>query len=342
MTEKKIALIGGAGFIGHNLAIALAKRGHVPHIIDSLAVNNMLAFTDGDIENRQLYWSILNQRVELLHKQGIKINVEDARNYNALCLLLGKIKPEVVVQLAAVSHADQSNKDPHSTFDHSLRTLENALDYSKSDDKVEHFIYLSSSMVYGQFSNKDVEESTHCEPIGIYGTLKYSGELLVKAYHQVFGLPYTIVRPSALYGQRCVSRRVGQIFIEKAVRGGDIVIHGDGSDRLDFTYIEDFVQGIIKVIEHPSSRNETFNITYGESRSIGDLAEILQRNFGNVNIKYEPKDRLTPDRGTLRIEKAMDLLGYKPRFSIDEGYPKYIQWYKNMWQSLDKSGDLSD
>ena len=85
-------------------------------------------------------------------------------------------------------------------------------------------------------NKKKVDEDAICEPIGIYGTLKLSGELLVKAYNQVFDLPYTIIRPSALYGERCVSRRVGQIFIENAIQGNEININGDGEDKLDFTY----------------------------------------------------------------------------------------------------------
>ena len=101
---------------------------------------------------------------------------------------------------------------------------------------------MSSSMVYGDFDADIVSENKNCKPIGIYGTLKYSGELLVKSYNQVFDLPYTIIRPSALYGERCVSRRVGQIFIENAIQNNDIFVNGDGEDKLDFTYIEDLVE----------------------------------------------------------------------------------------------------
>ena len=108
-------------------------------------------------------------------------------------------------------------------------------------------------MVYGNFNSQSVSEETPCKPIGIYGTLKLSGELLVRAYNQVFDLPYTIIRPSALYGERCVSRRIGQIFIENALCGKDITIQGDGNELLDFTYIQDLVYGIIRVIENPKS-----------------------------------------------------------------------------------------
>jgi len=338
MKPKIIALIGGAGFIGHNMAITLKKRGHTPIIIDSLAVNNMLSFTDREIKNRNLYWSILNQRIDLLNENDIQMNIEDARNYNALSMLLGQIQPDVIIQLAAVSHANKSNKDPHSTFDHTLRTLENALDYSKDEknNKNPLFIYFSSSMVYGHFDGKSVNEETPCNPLGIYGTLKYSGELIVKAYHRVFNIPYTIIRPSALYGERCVSRRVSQIFIENAVQGLDISINGDGSDKLDFTYIDDLIQGVILTIENEKARNETFNMTYGEARTIGEMAEILKNHFEGININYLPKDKLTPDRGTLNVDKARDLLGYQPENSINVGYTKYINWYKSFWDSIKK------
>ena len=329
---KKIALIGGAGFIGHNLALSLKKRGHIPIIVDSLAINNMLSFTNSEIKNRKLYGSILNQRIDLLHEHEIDINVEDARNYNALSMLLGQQKPDIIIQLAAVSHADKSNKDPHSTFDHSLRTLENTLDIARLTKA--RVIYFSSSMVYGHFNDKEVTEDTICNPLGIYGTLKYSGELIVKAYNRVFDVPYTIIRPSALYGERCVSRRVGQIFIENAVQGLDIAINGDGSDKLDFTYIEDLIQGINHVIENKKAINETFNLTYGKSHSIAEMSRVLLDHFRNVKIAYKKKDKLTPDRGTLNIDKARKLLGYEPKYPLQKGYAKYINWYKEFWNRL--------
>ena len=154
MKPKKIALIGGAGFIGHNLAISLKNRGHEAIVIDSLAVNNILSFTDSEIKNRKLYWSILNQRMDLMHENNIEINIEDARNYDAMSILLGRYKPDVIIQLAAVSHANKSNKDPHTTFDHTLRTLENTLDIARSFGS--HVIYFSSSIKvreYYEYSN---------------------------------------------------------------------------------------------------------------------------------------------------------------------------------------------
>tara|TARA_B100001175_G_C19502426_1_gene638883 strand:+ start:525 stop:1523 length:999 start_codon:yes stop_codon:yes gene_type:complete len=330
--KKKILLVGGCGFIGHNLALHLKKKGFSIYIVDSLSVNNMLSFTDTDIKNKKLYTSILNDRIDLLNEGEISLVIQDARDYHAVSKLYDKINPDIIIHLAAVSHANKSNKDPHNTFDHSFRTLENTLDFAKS--KKTHVIYLSSSMVYGNFDSRKVNEETKCNPIGIYGTLKYSGELLIKAYNQVFDLPYTIIRPSALYGERCVSRRVGQIFIENAIQGLDITVNGDGEEKLDFTYIEDLIEGISLCCEKESAKNEIFNLTYGDSKKINQLIDVLRKEFPNSKIFYKEKEKFMPERGTLDISKAKNLLGYNPKNPIETGYLKYISWYRNFWDNL--------
>jgi nucleoside-diphosphate-sugar epimerase len=329
---KKVAIIGGAGFIGHNLALALHERGARVEVVDSLQINNLLSFAsagDGELLNRDLYLRIINQRLDLLREAEVPVLVQDARDYHALGRLLDRIKPEVIVHLAAVAHAGRSNKDPYSTFDHSLRTLENALDYARGN--VEQFIFLSSSMVYGNFLSETVDEEHPLNPLGIYGALKLAGEKIVIAYEQVFGLPYTIIRPSALYGPRCVSRRVGQVFIENAFSGSTLRIEGDGAEKVDFTYIGDLVEGICLAIQHPAARNEIFNLTYGSARSIRELAEIIQRHFPNVQIENISRDRLMPFRGTLSVDKAARLLGYAPKYPIEVGFPKYIDWYHALY-----------
>jgi nucleoside-diphosphate-sugar epimerase len=329
LKDRRIVLIGGAGFIGHNLALSLKEQGAHVEIIDSLQVNNLLAYLSNtaDVPNRELYLQMLNDRQDLLRKSGIPLHVIDARDYHQLSLAMGKIKPQVVVHLAAISHAGKSNKDPFSTFDHNLRTLENALDVSRG--KVEHFIFFSSSMVYGNFPNGFASEETPCEPIGIYGALKFAGEKMVIAYNQVFDLPYTIVRPSALYGERCVSRRVAQIFVENAIAGKEITVNGTGDDALDFTNVHDLVGGIVRVIGNEAARNQIFNLTYGKSRTLNELLGILAGHFPNLKVNFLPKDVLMPDRGTLSVEKAKKLIGYEPSFPVEIGFDNYIQWYKS-------------
>lgn len=324
---KRILLVGGAGFIGHNLALTLKACGADVHVVDGLQVNNLLYFSgDHANPNRDMYLRFLNERLDLLRRAGVPMHVQDVRDYHALSKLFVQIKPQTVVHLAAVSHAGKSNKDPYSTFDHSLRTLENALDCSR--DIAEHFIYFSSSMVYGNFLVPEVDEDQPLNSIGIYGALKVAGEKMTVAYQQVFKLPYTIIRPSALYGPRCVSRRVGQIFIESALAGKPLRVDGDGGERLDFTHIDDLIQGVMLCAAKPAARDQIFNITYGQSRTVKELVEIIKKEFPGVKVENVERDSLMPFRGTLSVERARKLLGYKPANPIDTGFPKYAAWYK--------------
>ena len=325
---KKICIVGGAGFIGHNLALQLKNAGYEVTCVDNLMVNNLISVIGNydTLKFKALNKKIINSRLNLLEENNIELRVLDARDYHLVAKLIDELKPDVVVHLAAVSHSNRSNKDPYNTFDHSFRTLENVLDSSR--DKIERLIYFSSSMVYGNFTKAEVEENDPCNPIGIYGTLKYCGEKIIKAYNQVFDLPYTIIRPSALYGERCVSRRVGQIFIENAINGQEIKIGGDGEDKLDFTYIKDLCNGVVLSIEKKEAKNETFNLTFGQAKTINNLKDILINYFPDVKISYEKRDKLMPKRGTLSINKAKKLLGYNPSFAIEEAYPTYIKWYK--------------
>lgn len=333
LANRRVALVGGAGFIGHNLALRLKELGADVTVIDSLAVNNFYSVrkdvgADGDSE---LYLRVIQQRLDLLREHDIPLLVLDSRDYHRLSETIAELNPDALVHLAAVAHANRSNKDPHSTFDHSLRTLENALDVSRSRNlNIRQFVYFSSSMVYGNFTAESVTEDTVCEPLGIYGALKFAGEKMVIAYNQVFGVPYTIIRPSALYGERCISRRVGQVFIESALKGQEVRINGDGSDRLDFTYIGDLVNGVVQVLTREEALGEVFNLTYGESRSIGQMADILSEKFPDVGIQYLPKDRLMPKRGTLSVEKARRLIGYRPEWPLERGFPAYIDWYRSL------------
>jgi nucleoside-diphosphate-sugar epimerase len=335
LAGKKVLITGGAGFIGHNLALKLNRLGTTVDVIDSLQVNNLNAFAlnKNNVPNQNLYLHLLHERLALLHEADIPLHVIDLRDYQMIGSLIHDLKPDAIVHLAAVAHANQANKSPYSTFDHSLHTLENALDCVRFR-KDCHFIYFSSSMVYGNFSDGFVTEDSTCEPLGIYGALKFSGEKIVIAYNQVFDIPYTIVRPSALYGERCVSRRVGQIFIENALQGLNLEISGDGSDRLDFTYIDDVVNGVIRIIEDPKARNETFNLTYGSSRSIDEMVAILLKHFPEVRVNYTPRDKLMPSRGTLSMAKAERLLGFKPNYPVEKGFPKYIEWYQDLFGRL--------
>jgi len=338
LQDRRITLIGGAGFIGHHLALALARQGAVVSIVDSMQHNNLLAFTTKmpELPRQDLYLRIIQERLDLLNQAQIRMIPIDARDYHGLSRVLTELNPQVIVQLAAIAHAGRSNKDPYSTFDNSLVTLENALDFSRGMP-VEQFVFFSSSMVYGNFLTAEVDEDHPLNPMGIYGALKVAGEKLVIAYNQVFKLPYTIIRPSALYGPRCVSRRVGQIFIESALEGTMLRVDGDGSERLDFTYIDDLVEGVLLVLQAPEAHNQIFNLTYGRSRSIAELLAIVQQFFPEARVEHVARDNLMPFRGTLSVRKAQALLDYAPKYPIEIGMARYIEWYLSLARKEQKS-----
>ena len=319
----RVVLIGGAGFIGHHLAGELIKHGHDVFVIDSLNVNNLYTVTN-DYHKR-----FLEDRLSILSAIGVDMIRMDARDYSMLSNTVLALDPDCIVQLAAVSHMDRADKTPFNTFDHSLRTLENALDIAVESAVAlkkppAKFIYFSSSTVYGNWTAEKAMETQHCDPIGIYGSLKLAGEHIVKAYNHAKGLDYVIIRPSALYGDRCVSGRVLQKFIEAAMDGKPLTVKGNG--KLDFTYIRDLVQGVRLAIESDVV-NETFNITYGEGVPVGYAAEAIKAQMdADVIYSNEPMDG--PERGALDISKARQMLGYDPRFDIDKGLGEYIAWYK--------------
>ena len=327
--SKKVLIIGGCGFIGHNLGIFLKKKNFDVTIFDSLSINNYFSFKKDNLPNKNYYLKILKQRQDLIKKNKIKLIIGDSRDYSIVSKNVDLIKPNYLIHLAAVAHANISNKDPYSTFDNSMRTLENTLDACRSLKYLKRFIYLSSSMVYGNFRKKVVTEKELCDPLGIYASLKFGCEKLVTGYNQVFNLPYTIIRPSALYGERCVSGRVVQKFLESALKNQPLQMVGDGKEFLDFTYIDDLVQGIHLAMIKPKSLNNIFNITYGKSRSLIDLISVIKKNIKNIKIKKIKRDKLMPFRGTLSVQKAKKLIGYRPKFNLEKGIPKLIQWYEN-------------
>ena len=110
----------------------------------------------------------------------------------------------------------------------------------------------------------------------------------------------------------------------------EISIQGDGSARLDFTYIDDLVSGIVCVLSEEKAKNQIFNLTYGESRSVKQMTEIVAEHFPDTTISYLPKDELMPDRGTLNVDKARQMIGYNPQYPLEKGFVDYISWYKSI------------
>lgn len=254
----------------------------------------------------------------------------DARDYNVVSPILAGLKPDIIIHLAAVAHIDRAKKSPHSTFDHSLRTLENSLDIARALGC--GFVFFSSSTVYGDFSAPIVDEDEPLTPHGTYGNLKLAGERMCIAYHHDHGMPLVIIRPQALYGPRCVSGRVTQIFVERAISGHHLVIHGTGRERHDFTFIDDLVYGMGLVVEKINFAKpcfHTWNLTGEAATALQDLADMVAKRYG-VAINHVDSDPDKPARGTMSCRRIRADLGYRPRFDIAAGMARYMQWYESV------------
>jgi nucleoside-diphosphate-sugar epimerase len=338
LSGERVALIGGAGFIGHNLASHLRQYGTDVMIMDNLMQNNVTAnITASNIDpfRRELNHGFFSQRFEIMRDAGIVMRNADARSTIDVTAALSEFEPTKIVHLAAISSAIEANNDPGQCFDLQLLTLRNILEYCRlTRNSINQLVFMSSSTVYGNFKGAEVDENVRPRPFGIYASAKYMGERLVRTYNELYGLGVTVIRPSALYGERCVSRRVSQAFIENALMGKPLLLEGGGDGRLDFTYIDDLVDGIARsmaVHKKPGHRN-TFNITYGNARTIAELAAIVKSIIPGAILEERPRNKVKPVRGTLVTDRARKMLGFTPQWPLEKGYKQYCEWYVDQWE----------
>jgi UDP-glucose 4-epimerase len=199
--------------------------------------------------------------------------------------------------------------------------------------EVRKFIYISSSMVYGDFTD-DVTEDAICKPQGQYGIMKLAGEWLVKDYSRRDNMVHTIIRPSAVYGPLDVEDRVIAKFMLAAMRGDTLNVNGAG-ETLDFTYVDDAADGIVGAALSDNTNNKTYNITKSHSRSLLDAANIAVKLAGKGTINVRDKDKDFPSRGALNIDAARRDFGFDPKVDVEEGFEKYYEWLSNspFWSS---------
>ena len=334
--DQRVMLIGGAGFIGHHLALALSALGTKVMVVDNLMVNSLIAnvYDPGmDAIRRELYRGFLLERFKRLRDSQVELRNADARIMADLSTIFDEFEPTKIVHLSALASAVDAKKQPGLSFDLQLVTLRNALELCRFRKDVNQLLLISSSTVYGDFAEAQVDESTAPRPKGIYANTKYMAERLVRTYRDQYDLGTTIVRPSALYGERCISRRVSQIFIENALLKQPLLLEGGGEATLDFTYIGDLVDGMVRALalHHGREDSTTFNLTYGRARKISELVEIISEVVPDAIVEVRPRATEKPVRGTLSIERARSLLGFEPRWPIEKGYRHYCEWYVDQW-----------
>jgi nucleoside-diphosphate-sugar epimerase len=308
---------GGLGLIGHNIVARLQAREERVVVADTKT-------TYGIIPQAEIDYLMAEREKKIA--PDTPIYLYDITDESDMDLLIGEHKPKVIIHCASFPRQKVVNANPAHGADVMMRGLINLLESAKKH-KIERFVYISSSMVYGNFED-DVLEDDPCHPQGQYGIMKLCGEDLVKDYASRCGFEYVVIRPSAVYGPLDVEDRVIAKFMLTAMRGGVLRVNG-ANETLDFTYVDDAADGIVAAATRIMCRNMTFNITKSHSISLLQAAEMIVKIVGQGTIEVRDKDADFPSRGALNIDRARTILSFDPKVDVEEGFQKYYEWLDN-------------
>ena len=312
----KYLITGGLGFIGSKIIEKLSNEDNNIYCVDNEDTYDILSREELD---RLIAWRKRNWK----HKNVQIINGDILDRM--VCLKAFNSRPDVVRHLATYPRAKIVDQDPINGIPKVIGTTTNLLWHATKFD-TKKFVYISSSMVYGDFADGTREDS-NTKPQNIYGEAKLTGERLTKLFAKRNGLNYNIVRPSGVYGPGDLSDRVVSKFFHKAMNNQTIELH-NGENKVDFTYRQDAAYGIIKAAQSEVA-NTSFNITTGNATSLRTLAEpIVDITGSDSDIVDVGMHKLYPMRGTLDISRARDLLEYEPQFTLRQGLESYYDWIR--------------
>ena len=322
-----ICVTGGLGFIGSHVVVKLINEGHDVVILDTKTDYGIIDNEELDAVMKERFFGIANRMTGSVNLNIYTIDVANPE----LKTLFEKEKFDAVIHLASFPRQKVVNADPTQGSKVMSEGLLNLLELSRKTG-VDRFSYISSSMVYGDFSD-GVEEWEDVVPKGQYAIMKYAGELLVQDYTRQYGLNHTIIRPSAVYGPLDVCDRVISKFFHNAITGEKIVVNGK-MEKLDFTFVNDVATGIVQATTSDKAKNETYNLTKSKGVTLYDAATIVKSIVGKGNIEVKQKDKDFPSRGSLSIEKAQKHFDYNPITDLNEGLMMYYNWILNStyWQ----------
>ncbi|OGE42646.1 hypothetical protein A3B45_00380 [Candidatus Daviesbacteria bacterium RIFCSPLOWO2_01_FULL_39_12] len=317
--KKRILVTGGEGFIGSHLIDRLISIG-----FDTASFDAHLNF----IDNHRYFNRCFKLRKKHL-KVSSKIYRGDIRNKESIQRVVADFSPEVVVHLAALPMARVSEK-----YHHDMRTINldgtlNVLEVFEQS-QARKIIYTSSSMAYGHFKQTPIAENNLLTPENLYGATKAAGEYFVKLSKK----DWVIIRPTSVYGFTDCSNRVTQLLIDTAIlKKPAWIIKGE---ILDFSYIDDVVDGFIKCITLPQAIGQTFNISKGEGRAVSEFAKLVKVYFPKFSYQIRKADNHQVWRGSLDISKAKRILGFTPKYRIEEGIQKILELIKeyNFYKGL--------
>lgn len=355
LSGKTVLVTGAAGFIGSNLVLRLLKDVENVKIV---GIDNMNDYYDISIKNYHL------KQIEELEKcvsgtfHFVKSTIADKAEVQTLFRMN---KPDIVVNLAAQAGVRYSITNPDAYIESNLIGFYNILEacrhsYDNGNKGVEHLVYASSSSVYG--SNQKVPYSTDDKsdnPLSLYAATKKSNELLAHAYSKLYNIPSTGLRFFTVYGPAGRPDMAYFGFTDKLLQGETIQIFNYGNCKRDFTYIDDIVEGVMRVMQAPPEKKigedglpvppyAIYNIGNNQPENLLDFVDILQQELIRAGVLPEdfdfeehkefvpmqPGDVPVTYADTSALERDF---GFKPSTSLRDGLRKFAVWYKGFYKA---------
>ena len=333
---KNILITGAAGFIGGNLTLKLLAANKFTNVI---GVDNMNDYYDVRLKNYRL------QLIDALKNSAWKFFRGDIADKNFLEKIFTEIQPEIVVNLAAQAGVRYGMENPDAYIQSNVVGFFNVLECCRKFP-VEHLIYASSSSVYG--GNKKIPFATSDRvdsPISLYAATKKSDELLAHCYSELYNLQATGLRFFTVYGAAGRPDMAYFKFTNKLLRGETIEIYNFGNCARDFTFVDDIVEGICRVIDKPPENfppHKIYNLGRGEPVNLLEFVDILQQELIRAKIlpadyDFDAHKKFVPNQpgdvpitfaDTSEFERDFN---FRPKTSLREGLRTFAEWYGNFY-----------
>ncbi len=316
--KRNILVTGGAGFIGSHLVDRLLSEG----VWNVTVVDDLNDFYDPQIKRQNIAAASSSPDFELIEC--------DIRDSTALDAVFDKTKFESIVHLAARAGVRPSLSEPQLYAETNINGTINLLECARVHG-VKQFVFGSSSSVYGINSKVPFAEDDRIQkPISPYASTKAAGELICHTYSHLHDIRTVCLRFFTVYGARQRPDLAIHKFSRLIAQGKPIQMFGDGTTRRDYTYIDDIIQGVRAAIDYDGSMHEAINLGESETTELTSLIELIEKGFGSkAVIDRQPMQPGDVPITYADISKARALLNYNPTTKIEDGIPKFVDWFRS-------------
>jgi UDP-glucuronate 4-epimerase len=331
---RKVLITGAIGFIGYHLTEKLLSENYEVVGIDNINPYYDVRFKYAKlpilgIDDKNLWPNLLFQ--SSIHK-NFRFSKMDIKDRFQIEELFRKEKFDIVVNLAAQAGVQYSIQNPHTYIENNVTGFTNLIDAAKTNN-VMHFIYASSSSVYGDRDDVPFKETDNVDhPISIYAASKKANELIAHTYSHLYGLKTTGLRFFTVYGPWGRPDMAPYIFVNRISKGKPITVFNNGNMERDFTYVDDVVNGIFKVVEtmNMDYKYIVYNIGNSNPVNLNDFIRTIEKILKRrAIINYKEKREGDVVRTFSDISKIKEHYNYQPNVNIEDGIRLFIKWYEN-------------